>query len=156
MCVFCDDPTLTYPEFLAGMARKAREYGWAIQGVERHGAHPPWAYTVGLTPLDRPELLVTGMPLQRAARLLNEVATHLLQREPPRPGERMRVATGPLVEFVTVEHPDVHLLTAMALHGPAVRGKQVVWSDDRERWPWERGFRGYRGGQPVLGPRATA
>jgi hypothetical protein len=47
----------------------------------------------------------------------------------------------------------VHLLTAVALHGPAVRGLQMVWADDRSRWPWERGFRGRRGGQPVLGPR---
>jgi len=22
---------------------------WAVQGVERDGIHPPWAYTVGLT-----------------------------------------------------------------------------------------------------------
>jgi hypothetical protein len=36
-----------------------------------------------------------------------------------------------------------------------VRGLQMVWADDRDRWPWERGFRGRRGGQPVLGPRTT-
>jgi hypothetical protein len=33
----------------------------------------------------------------------------------------MRVPDGPLVEFVPVENPDVHLLTALALYGPHVR-----------------------------------
>ncbi|GAA5131233.1 DUF4262 domain-containing protein [Pseudonocardia adelaidensis] len=153
MCVFCDDPALTYPEYLARMARLADEYGWAVQGVERERFRPPWAYTVGLTPRGRPELLVTGMPLHRCSELLDAVAPHLLHDEPPAAGERLRLVDGPLVEFVDVENPDVHLLTALALYGPPVRGLQVVWADDRDRWPWERGFRGRRGGQPVLGPR---
>jgi uncharacterized protein DUF4262 len=155
MCAFCDDPTLTYPEYLASMARLADEYGWAVQGVGRDRHRPPWAYTVGLTRLDLPELLITGLPLPRSAELLNRTAERLLCGDPPEPGERMRLVDGPLVEFVAVEHPDVHLLTAIALHGSAVRGLQMVWADDRDQWPWERGFRGRRGGQPVLGPRTT-
>jgi hypothetical protein len=137
------------------MARTAHEYGWAVQGVERERARPPWAYTVGLTPLDLPELLITGLPLPRSAGLLNRAAPHVLRGRPPEPGERMRLVDGPLVEFVAVEHPDVHLLTALALFGDDVRGVQLVWADDRGRWPWERGFRGRRGGQPVLGERAA-
>lgn len=155
MCVFCDDPTLTYPAYLARMSRLADEYGWAVQGVERDRHRPPWAYTVGLAPLDLPELLITGLPLPRSTGLLNRTAAQLLRGDPPEPGERMRLVEGPLVEFVAVEHPDVHLLTALALYGPEVRGLQMVWADDRDRWPWERGFRGRRGGQPVLGMRTA-
>jgi hypothetical protein len=154
MCAYCDDPTLTYPEYLARMARTAHEYGWAVQGVEQERARPPWAYTVGLTPRDRPELLITGLPLRRCAQLLNGTAARLVRDGPPSAGERMRLVDGPLVEFVPVENPDVHLLTALALYGPEVRGLQMVWADDRDRWPWERGFRGRRGGQPVLGTRS--
>jgi len=164
MCAFCDDPTLSYPEYLARMARLADEYGWAVQGIERERDRPPWAYTVGLTRHDRPELLITGLPLRRSTELLNGMAAHLLRctdsrsassaRDTPAPGEQMRLVDGPLVEFVEVEHPEVHLLTAIALHGAGVRGLQMVWADDRDQWPWERGFRGRRGGQPVLGPRA--
>jgi hypothetical protein len=153
MCAYCDNPTLTYPEYLARMARTAHEYGWAVQGVERERSRPPWAYTVGLTLVDLPELLITGLPLQRSAQLLNGTAAHILGGDAPEPGEQMRLADGPLVEFVPVENSDVHLLTAVALYGPEVRGLQMVWADDRDRWPWERGFRGRRGGQPVLGPR---
>lgn len=154
MCAFCDDPALTYPEYLAQMAALADEYGWAVQGVERERHRPPWAYTVGLTPRGRPELLITGLPLRRSTELLNRMGAELLHRETPVAGEQMRLADGPLVEFVPVEHPDVHLLTAFALYGPDVRGLQMVWADDRGQWPWVRGFRGRRGGQPVLGPRA--
>jgi hypothetical protein len=153
VCAFCDDPTLTYPQHLARMARLAHEHGWAVQCVERDGHRPPWAYTVGLSAHDRPELLITGLPLRPAVELLDAMAAHLLHADAPAPGERIRLVDGPLVEFVAVEHPDVHLLTALALHGPCVRGLQMVWADDRDRWPWERGFRGRRGGQPVLGPR---
>jgi hypothetical protein len=72
-----------------------------------------------------------------------------------RPGDRVRLPGGPSVEYVTVEHPEVHLRTALALFGPGVRGVQAVWADDRGRWPWEHCFRGRCGGQPVLGPRAA-
>jgi hypothetical protein len=154
MCVFCDDPTLTYPEYLARMARLADEHGWAVQGVARDRHRPPRAYTVGLTRHGRPELLVTGLPLRPAAELFNGMAARLLHGTTPAPGERVQPADGPLVEFVAVEHPDVHLLTALALYGSQVRGLQVVWADTRGGWPWERGFRGRRGGQPLLGPRA--
>jgi hypothetical protein len=44
--------------------------------VERDGIHPPWAYTVGLTPHRRPELVITGMGLTRATQVLNGVAAH--------------------------------------------------------------------------------
>lgn len=156
MCVFCDDPTLTYPEYLARMAGLADEHGWAVQGVERDRHRPPWAYTVGLTPHSRPELVVTGLPLRPAVTLLNGMAAQLLRGEAPASGERKQLVDGPLVEFVAVEHPDVHLLTAVALYGSQVRGLQVVWADTRGGWPWERGFRGRRGGQPVLGPRTRS
>jgi hypothetical protein len=37
-----------------------------------------------------------------------------------------------------------------------LRGLQLVYADGRGLWPWDAGFRGGRGGQPVLGARATA
>lgn len=156
MCWMCEDPTLTREQYVDRMARVVAEHGWAVQGVERDRNRPPWAYTVGLTRVDRPELVVTGMPLRRAAALLNDVAAHLMHADTPRPGEVVRLVGGPVIEFVALPHPDVHLLTAVDLYGPEVRGLQVVWADDREHWPWDRSFRGGRGGQPVLGPRSAS
>jgi hypothetical protein len=154
MCSICD--AASYEEVLARMARIVAEQGWAIQGVEPDRIHPPWAYTVGLTIDGLAELVVTGMPLPRAAELLNGLAAHARHAEAPIPGEQVPLLGGPLVEFVELPHPDAHLHTAVELYGRAIRAVQAVWADDRGRWPWQRGFRNGRGGQPVLGPRAMA
>jgi hypothetical protein len=63
---------------------------------------------------------------------------------------------GPLLEIVQVTEPGVHLAVAAALNGPGFTALQLVYADDRERWPWDAGFRGGAGGQPVLGGRAAA
>lgn len=36
-----------------------------------------------------------------------------------------------------------------------VTARQWLHADDRGLWPWERGYRGVHGGQPVLGRRAS-
>jgi hypothetical protein len=155
MCWKCDDPALTPEEYLARMARLVQQHCWVVQGVRGERGRPPWSYTVGLTSHQRPELVATGLPASRAAALLDGVAAHLVHAAAPPPGEQVRLVSGPLVEFVEVDHPEVHLVMAHALYGPAVRGLQVVWADDRDHWPWDPSFRGRRGGQPVLGRRAT-
>jgi hypothetical protein len=53
--------------------------------------------------------------------------------------------------FLRVEVPDAYLRIAVDIYGPQIRAKQVVWQDDRGKWPWEPGHRGGRGGQPILG-----
>ena len=156
MCPQCEDPTLTQTDVYAAFAKTIKDEGWAIQGVTGDRLHAPFAYTVGLTDFAVPELVVTGLRHGLACALLNEVAEHSLHCEPPHPGERVRLDGGPLVEVVQLEHPDAHLFTAVALRGPDITALQLVWADDRGRWPWERGHRGGRGGQPVLGPRCSA
>jgi Domain of unknown function (DUF4262) len=155
MCKRCADPEMTAEQYLTHLTDLIRRHGWAVQGIERERHRPPWAYTVGLTACGMSELLVTGMPLPRAAALLNAVAAHAVHAEPPTSGEQVALVGGPVVEFVGIAHPEVHLLRGVDLYGPVVRGMQVVWADDRGRWPWDVGFRSSRGGQPVLGPRTA-
>jgi hypothetical protein len=89
--------------------------------------------------------------------MANDVAAYLMDDAVPEPGERARMSGGgPPVEFVRVAVPTAHLNVAAELFGPGVRALQVVHADDRGHWPWDRGYRGVRGGQPVLGPRAEA
>lgn len=156
LCWTCDHPGSTYRDYLDHLRALIIRHGWAVQGVERDHSHPPWAYTVGLTGFGQPELVVTGLALGRATELLNGVAAHVLHACAPTPGERIPLRSGPVVEIVELAHPEAHLETVIALHGTQVRALQLVWADDRGRFPWERGHRGGRGGQPVLGPRALA
>jgi Domain of unknown function (DUF4262) len=145
---------MTWQDYLAHMREMIDGHCWAVQGVERDRIHPPWAYTVGLTEHGRPELVVTGLPLTRATLLLNNVASHVLHAEAPRPGEVVPLIGGPTIEIVEVAVPDAHLFVAVEFYGSEIRALQLVHADSRGRWPWELGYRGVRGGQPVLGVRA--
>ncbi len=50
MCWLCDHPGATELDYQDHLRQLIGTFGWAVQGVERDGIHPPWAYTVGLTP----------------------------------------------------------------------------------------------------------
>jgi hypothetical protein len=156
VCWICDHPGATEQDYQDHLRLLIARYGWAVQGVEREGAHPPWAYTVGLTARRRPELVVTGMGLVRATRVLNGVAAHLMHAEAPRPGTQAKLRDGPLVEIVGVAVPWAHLHTAVGFYGRGIRALQLVHADDRGHWPWDRWYRGVRGGQPILGVREPA
>jgi hypothetical protein len=154
MCWACDHPEATHLDYLDHMRTLITRHGWAVQGVKRDRIHPPYAYTAGLTPRGRPELVVTGLPLGRATTLLNDVAAHVVHAAAPEPGEQIALCDGPLIEIVEVAEPAAHLPTAVDLYGPLIHALQLVHADDRGHWPWDRGYRGVRGGQPVLGIRA--
>ncbi len=154
MCWQCDHPEATRSDYLAHVRDCIESCGWAVQTVERSGPHPPWSYTVGLTEYELPELVVTGMGVTRAPDLLNDVAEHAVHAGPLRHGEQIPLDGGPQIEVVRVTEPSAHLLTAVEFYGAGLQAVQLVHADDRGRWPWEVGYRGVRGGQPVLGVRA--
>ncbi|MFI6097004.1 DUF4262 domain-containing protein [Lentzea sp. NPDC051213] len=154
MCWACDHPTAELSDYLENLRAVIRKCGWAVQGVERDRVHPPWAYTVGLTAHGRPELVVTGLALDRSQELLNAVAAHLLHADVPAAGVQVELIGGPLIEYVELSEPSAHLRMAVELYGTELRALQLVHADDRGRWPWDRGYRGGRGGQPVLGMRS--
>jgi len=155
MCWECDHPESSHQDYLDHMQGLIDRFGWAVVGIEDDRIHPPWAYTLGLTPRGRPELVVTGLPLPRATWLLNTVAPSILDTAVPRPGEEVLAERGPLMEVVRVTEPTAHLVIAVEFYGPEIRALQLVYADERGHWPWDAGFRGHRGGQPVLGVRAA-
>src|ERR1700733_15052318 len=131
MCWKCDHPYASDADYLAELEAMISCHGWAVQGVERDRIRPPWAYTVGLTALRQPELVVTGMPTLRAARLLNNMAGHLTHAKAPSPGTQAALIDGPLVEFVRVTRPSAHLNMAVVLYGNDRRPLQLPPPDAR-------------------------
>ena len=156
MCWVCDHPNASRQDWLDYLRRMLDEQCWVVIAVRGDRYRPPFSYTVGLTGHGKPEIVVTGLPQQRAADLLNDVAAHLVHADPPAPGERIPLSGGPLIEIVRVATPSAHLNVAVELCGSQLTALQLVYADDRGHWPWDQGFRGGRGGQPVLGARAAA
>src|SRR5258708_19903091 len=116
MCWMCDHPGTTLQDYLNHMSSIIHKNIWAIQGVQRDGLRPPFAYTVGLTAMGKPELIVTGMPTARAAALLNDVAVHILHAQVPEPGKRVPLIGRPLLPFLQRPPPPPPLLPP--LHQP--------------------------------------
>ncbi|MBE1550516.1 hypothetical protein GGC64_004556 [Mycobacterium sp. OAS707] len=152
MCWQCDNPNGTTEEYLDELRASVRLHSWVVQGVEDDRL--PFAYTIGLHDRGLPELLVTGLPQDSAAGLLNDVAAAAVGGRVFQPGAHIAVGDGPLLEIVEVDNPDAHLNFAVALGGPDIRALQLVWCDDRGRWPWAAGWGPGQLRQPVLGKRA--
>jgi hypothetical protein len=145
-----DDNGVADEEFLNEARRRKDANGWTVTGVE---ARVPYAYTVGLHERGLPELLVVGMAREPMVRLLSLLADRTFHGERLDPGQRIR-AGGMHIEVVEVENPDAHLDVVVALYGRDFRALQLVWSDERGRWPWVAAFDAGRGSQPVFGVRA--
>ena len=152
MCWQCDNPQATLDDYLDVLRAIMRDRGWAVQYVEDEPR--PFAYTIGLHPRGHPELMITGLPPQLSARLLNTIAQRILEGGMVlRPGERIDCAGEYLLEVVEVDHPDVHLVFALGIFDEPFRALQLVWTDDRRHWPWDRGWSHGRRRQPVFGRR---
>ncbi|MFE3291990.1 DUF4262 domain-containing protein [Rhodococcus sp. NPDC059234] len=129
--------------------------GWALQYVEsavdERGIHPAFCYTVGLTEIDCPEVVVTGRVVDQSAAVLDELGARLWDGDSLRPGER--ISAGGLDLFlVEVRECESWLLGAVALYGQGqVSALQAVWADCEGRLPWE-GTVGSAIVQPLLGP----
>ena len=112
---------------------------------------PEKAYTIGLTEHGLPELVITGLRADLATELLGCWGEYLLDEEQVLPGEL--VDWGPfLMEAVQVDRPAVDLPLA-ARRFRVVRALQLVWTDDRDCWPWDP-CSVHQPYQPLLGSRA--
>lgn len=153
MCWQCDSPSGTTEEYLQELRATIRDHGWVVQYVESDKR--PVAYTVGLHSRGLPELMMTGLTAEVACRVLNSIG-HMIVDEGTvlAPAVHIDYEDRFLIEVVAVEHPDVHLKFAVDIYGPNIRALQLVWADDRGRWPWDAGWGHGRRRQPVLGRRA--
>jgi hypothetical protein len=154
MCWQCDHPDKTLGDYLDLVREKILARGWAVQFVEDE--RRPFAYTIGLHQRALPELLVTGLAPKQSLWLLNTFAKRALVGRRPTAGDQVSLPAGTRLELVDVEHPDAHMGIAIAIEGTDIAAVQLVWADDRGRWPWAPGFDDGQRRQPVLGRRARS
>jgi Domain of unknown function (DUF4262) len=139
------DPAAYHARIMAQLQAMIDQHRWAVQAVLGDGpAHPPFAYTVGLTALDHPELIVSGLDYIAAGHLLNELAERVTAGEQLQDGDWLPDLAGlPRVALVELSGraSQKFLVFANAYyeyvrHRP-VRALQVVWSDGSGAMPWE-------------------
>ncbi|MEV0810952.1 DUF4262 domain-containing protein [Micromonospora sp. NPDC050200] len=133
--------------------------GWSVTLVHPSDGDPdhevPFAYTVGLTAHDRPELLIAGLDPATSQALLNDLAGRVYDRA-ERFGHGQRVSDliagydAVIVDGAAVDA--LHPGAAFARYGDErVRLQQVVWPDQRGRFPWDDDYAYSPDVQPVIG-----
>jgi hypothetical protein len=131
-----DDPVLD------DLQRLIAEFGWAIRKVQPLVGETgrPFAYTVGLTAMGHPEIVVDGLPGDVAQAFLNDVGGQVRDGRPFAPGEVTTDLTengGPMA-FLEVEDK-THLTAVEQVYG-SVSALQPVWSDTRGHLPWHDSY----------------
>jgi len=127
-----------------------RREGWYFVGVEEDEARarPPFAYTIGLTGLDHPELVVFGLDPEISRKVLRALARRVLDgsRLDEGDGLQLPVWTSHLhlmeLRMLAMPRPEQVLLWTAATYGPQVpiTALQVAWDDGNGRFPWEPGY----------------
>jgi hypothetical protein len=148
----------------AWLASTVRKHGWAIQyvGGEECGVpgckcppsdQPPFAYTVGLTGLSHPELVIVGVDPGTAAGVLNDLGERVRRGEALVAGQAVTFESWPhRVVPETLPNPGHILLSANSFYRRppkySVEAMQLSYDDLEGRFPWEAGY-----SAPHLQPR---
>jgi hypothetical protein len=110
-----------------------------------------FAYTIGLTALDHPEVVIYGLPAEAAHEFLNDIGSRV------QAGSRFtadRIATDlaeddlPMAFIAVLDTAD---LTAVDEIYGAVDALQMVWPDHNGRFPWAEGYSLAADVQPLKG-----
>lgn len=142
-------------EEVADLVDLVDQYGWAV----RHVVPPPdddtagLSYTVGLTAMDHPEVVVQGLPADAANAFLNDVGQQVR--------DGVRFAAGQVTTALTDDERPMafiaiddeltdELTVAGQLYG-AVQALQLVWPDAAGVFPWQLGYDLEPERQPLLG-----
>lgn len=147
-------------ELLQQQAEIIDRFGWSVVYVFPTPDDPPtaapFAYTVGLSAHDRPELLLAGLRPEIAHELLNDLARRVHDKaEKFSHGQRISdlLAGHDAIIIDGPPNDDLHPGVAFALYGRAkVRLQQMVWPDEHGRFPWESGYGYPPHVQPLIAP----
>lgn len=122
-----------------------RDNGWAMQAVfATKGAPFDYVYTIGM--IERKcttELMIVGLPYQKAAEILNQIALTMVNQIQLIPPDEWPLAGGFKLKsrpFVPRVGGELHVGVARAYYGQDVVMTQYVWPDSEHRYPWDEGW----------------
>ncbi|MCT2280958.1 DUF4262 domain-containing protein [Micromonospora chalcea] len=146
-------------ELLRRQERIIDTIGWAVTYVlptdDGTVTTAPFAYTVGLTAHDCPELITAGLPPEVAHSLLNDLARQVYNKaERFTHGQRLNDLIAGYDAIIIDGPPTDELLPGLAIsrYGrDRIRLQQMVWPDQQGRFPWDDGYRFGPRTQPLIG-----
>ncbi len=125
--------------------------GLFIPYVLSDGRSAPWAYTIGLTEVGHPELVLYGADEESTARFLNWIGHRIVHHGERLPvGRQARELAGAPIRYLpvpaeVVRRTDV-VLWAVDYYGSLrrstgpVEALQCMWADRHGLFPWQAGF----------------
>ncbi|WP_326564439.1 DUF4262 domain-containing protein [Micromonospora peucetia] len=142
-------------DFLRRQEEIIEATGWAVTHVLPTDDDPvPFAYTVGLTAHDYPELITAGLPPEVAHSLLNDLVRRVHDKaERFTHGQRISDLIAGYDAIVIDGPPTDELLPAMAINRygrDQIRLQQLVWPDQQGRFPWDNGYNFDPQAQPLI------
>jgi len=139
---------------LADLRRVIAKHGWAVRNVmpDDEANEVGFSYTIGLTALGHPEVIILGMPWKSAHEFLNLIGDEVRRGGRYQPG----TVTGELSDedapVVFIQALETDRLTAVEQVYGRVDALQMIWPDSTGRLPWQAGYRNGPAVQPLLGP----
>ena len=143
-------------QILAHQSLAIATVGWAVTAVLPCPGEAPYAYTVGLTELAAPELVITGLHHDLAHTLLNDTAERVHDHAARWHHHERIIDLLVGLDAVIIDGTAHELIppgTADARYGHhRVRLQQIVWPDPHGLFPWDNGYSHPAASQPLLHP----
>ena len=134
-----DEVTNSRDAYLRRVETEIAARGWHVTVVEDT---PRYAHTTGLArSFAHPEILVIGLPISSIVETIDEVAQQVAGGTVFRAGE----ISNDVFEGLEATFRDVPVVSvldycaaATAFYGLPPKVLQLVWPDDKGRWPWDK------------------
>ena len=144
-----DDTLDAYIQKIEGLIA---EYGWAVQGVGAGDGDPQFSYTVGLTALGHPEIIIESLPPAPALGILNIIGGAIKEQGRRfEPGDVVRGILGNDLPLAFIEARKTDDLTVVGRIYGTRDALQAVWCDTAGRFPWDEEYGMSVDVQPLLG-----
>lgn len=134
------------------------KYGWHVTGVfDPKGINPPFAYSTGIfNTTGKPELIVVGVHLSTAAKIINKYGDRIKDDLASYDancfyGDLLEGFKVLMIEAGAQAKTEYTLSCKWLYKGVDFPLLQCVWESEDHLWPWEAGAsEGLRRDQPIL------
>lgn len=141
------------------ITQNIEQYGLHVQYVFASEDTPSFIYTIGMTDIGAPELLMFSLPPEAVQGCINQMYQEIRMSQRPKNADRITDLWSVPMILESVDSQDAAEYTVQAEEYYRGRGvkpvyKQMVWPDTNGKYPHQHGFDPkFKAAQPYLGKR---